>query len=337
MRAIHVNWTAPSLANHSHSEYQMNPFELLTSVSAALFWKRGWGEIVLYTDSPGLEFYTRSGIAEIYDDINVTSLDAHTSHARVEPARAPYSGKMHVLGSIEHEFVFMDLDFVLFDAGSFPYAETGLCCHHWELPLPPWYPPREQQFVPDGFQFSESWDFTALVPNISFLYVADPSKFFSDSVRLAIDYVTRSVAQNTNIAANKLATFANQRLMGMLAQERGLVLETLLNDMWISGPFGDHWEVVSRQRGLGLLHRQGDLISPFWVLDRSRFDSRKETVDCLHLWFEKHLYGITDPHTPRRRTVLRSLVERLESEFPQHRLARRLLEQLKDTRKIIKF
>ncbi|MBI4579025.1 MAG: hypothetical protein HY718_04940 [Planctomycetes bacterium] len=327
MLGVHVNWTAPFAVRRPDAEYALDPLELLTSTAAALFWRKQGGEMVLYTDSRGVGFYREVGVVDAYDHIDVSCLDAYTARCGVDPALAPCVARMHVLGSIPHPFVAMDLDFVLADPGCFPYREADLCCLHWELPTPPWYPPFEEQFIPEGFPLPTDLDFATLVPNIAFLYVAVP-EFFRSYAALAESYAIRSVEANANVPPNRIAIFADQRLMGMLASKHGLIFQSLLNDMWTCGPHGRHWEALRRKRGMGVSDDPRNLIAPFWVVDRGRFDERKESVDYVHLWFEKAVFSAEDQHAPGRSAVLRALVERTEREFAHAPVWRRLKEWL---------
>lgn len=309
MIGVHVNWTAPFAARQPGSPYRMSAFEALTSALGALAWRRQGQPIHLYTDTLGLRFAREVGIAELYDAVDVDRLDAFTARCDVDLARAPCIGRMHVLGTLTQPFAAMDLDFVLFDAGAFPYADSDVCCYHWELPIPPWYPTPEDQFLPTGFSLPVGSDFTTLVPNIAFLYVANPF-WFRDYAASAIDYITRALRQGCPLPWNKLAIFADQRLLGLHAAARGLRFETLLNDMWTCGPHLDHWEVLTRGGDLGPSRDPRELTAPFWILDRRRFDPRKESVESFHWWFEKP-HG---PWTSRQRAMLDALARRFTVE-----------------------
>src|SRR5262245_13313861 len=308
MLAVHVNWTAPFAARHPGADYEMDWLEAVTSIASAVFWTKRDGEIVLYTDSPGLRHYRETGIADVYDHIDVSCLDDFTARSGLDPAQAPYVTRMHVAGRIGRPFVIMDLDFVLFDPGRYRFDDADLCCFHWELPTSPWYPPMEEVFLPDGFRLPAGLDFATLVPNTAFLYVGDPN-FMRTYAGLAEDYVARAVRGGTGQSTTMVAIFADQRLLGLLAQDRGLRFDTLRNDIWTCGPLGKDWSVLSLHSGQRVSRDTRNLVSPVWVLDRSRFDERKESVDCLHVWFEKSLYNRADQRTPRRQAVVEELLQ----------------------------
>jgi hypothetical protein len=344
MLAIHVNWTAPFRARRQRADYMMDPLEVLTSITTALFWKRSGGGIDLYTDAAGLRFYEEAGLADAYDHVDTRMLESFSLGGGLSPSQAPCLGRMQVLGSLTAPFVAMDLDLAFFGAGDFPYTASDLCCLHWELPMPPSYPTEDTQFVPAGFPLPDGLDFLALVPNIAFLYVGRPD-FFRPYSELAADYVRRSVEQGASLRVppsqsgrfvkqeaasptNLPAIFADQRLLGMLVSQQRLRVETLWNDIFTCAPFGDRWEVLARKGGVEALGGSRSLVAPYWVLDRHRFDQRKETVDCVHLWFEKPLYHTKGRHHRRRQAVINGIAERLASEFPGDPVATRVFEHL---------
>jgi hypothetical protein len=311
---VHVNWTAPYTARHRTTDYEMDWLDAMTSLASALFWTKRGNEMILYTDSAGQRYYRETGLGNVYKHIDVTRLDEFTGRGTVDPLEAPFITRMHVAGRIERPFALMDLDFVLFDTGRFQLGLTDLCCYHWELPVSPWYPPADEVFLPDGFVLPPGLDFATLVPNAAFLYVGDIG-FMRAYARLAEDYVTRGAASHGSRAAVKLAIFADQQLLGLLARKHGLRFETLRNDIWTCGPLGRDWSVVSIGPGLHASRGADDLVAPVWVLDRSRFDERKESVECLHTWFEKRFFRDASQRTPRRQAVLDGLVRRLAPEI----------------------
>src|SRR5262245_55556589 len=104
MLGIHVNSTSPVARLLQRRRYEMNPLEALTSIAAALFWRSRGNEIVLYTDSRGLQFYEQTGFAEAYNHIDVSCLDDYERRSTLDLARAPCAGRMHVLRTISGPF-----------------------------------------------------------------------------------------------------------------------------------------------------------------------------------------------------------------------------------------
>ncbi|MBV9653165.1 MAG: hypothetical protein JOZ42_01240 [Acetobacteraceae bacterium] len=339
MLAIHVNWTAPSISRRQPGDAIVDPLEILTSITTALFWKRSGGTIELYTDAAGQRFYEEAGLADAYDRIDTRTLDSFTRRSDINPAQTPCVGRMQVLASLSRPFVAMDLDLAFFGAGDFPYTASDLCCLHWELPMPPSYPTPDAQFMPEGFALPSGLDFLSLVPNIAFLYVGRPD-FFRPYADLASDYVRRASEQNgslptpsraaaapeAGLPTNVPTIFADQRLLGMLAAQQGLRVETLWNEIFTCAPFGDRWEVLARNAAADASAH--GLVSPYWVLDPRRFDGRKQTVDCVHLWFEKSLYPVPGRHYRRRQAVIERIAQRLASAFPDNPIAARVLARL---------
>src|SRR3712207_6583448 len=71
MRAIHVNWTRPSLPYLGRSTgpdgYQVEDFELLKTIISTAAWLRVIGTIALYSAHIGEACYRRLGMTGLWD------------------------------------------------------------------------------------------------------------------------------------------------------------------------------------------------------------------------------------------------------------------------------
>ena len=55
MDAIHINWTKP-FKNRFNAPYEVEDFEILTTILSALKWREKNGNIKMVTDSVGAQY-----------------------------------------------------------------------------------------------------------------------------------------------------------------------------------------------------------------------------------------------------------------------------------------
>ena len=65
--ALHVNSTLPFRTRHKGRKYEIDNFEILTTILSALTWRRYNGSIKLYTDSVALEVYDTFKLLDLWD------------------------------------------------------------------------------------------------------------------------------------------------------------------------------------------------------------------------------------------------------------------------------
>ena len=61
MDAIHINWTKP-FRNRFNAPYEVEDFEILTTILSALKWREKNGNIKMVTDSVGAQYYKKTGL-----------------------------------------------------------------------------------------------------------------------------------------------------------------------------------------------------------------------------------------------------------------------------------
>ena len=58
MDAIHINWAKP-FRNRFNAPYEVEDFEILTTILSALKWREKNGNIKMVTDSVGAQYYKK--------------------------------------------------------------------------------------------------------------------------------------------------------------------------------------------------------------------------------------------------------------------------------------
>ena len=183
MKAIHVNWTSPffhkeRLRGHGFKvfrdiqdeiEYIQPIYQILTTVLSTLWWKKLNGSIKLYTDYVGRDYYEKIGILDIYDEVDVETLE---SYKGIDPAHFWTSGKIHCLLQEKEPFVFIDQDFIVRSKlDDLEFNKYDLTIPHWEIPRGYYYF-TEDQFKKEitHCEYPTNYNTNSLVPNTSFLW-----------------------------------------------------------------------------------------------------------------------------------------------------------------------
>ena len=68
MDAIHINWTKP-FRNRFNAPYEVEDFEILTTILSALKWREKNGNIKMVTDSIGAQYYKKTGLDVIWNSV----------------------------------------------------------------------------------------------------------------------------------------------------------------------------------------------------------------------------------------------------------------------------
>ena len=68
MDAIHINWTKP-FRNRFNAPYEVEDFEILTTILSALKWREKNGNIKMVTDSVGAQYYKKTGLDVIWNSV----------------------------------------------------------------------------------------------------------------------------------------------------------------------------------------------------------------------------------------------------------------------------
>lgn len=240
MNAIHVNWTLPARLR-SDKPYEVEDFELLTTILSALKWREHNGKIRMITDSVGLEYYEKINIASIWNEISVT-LD----EVDVNPHTFWAGGKLFALQNENAPVAIIDTDFIVWNKLDFENTDN-LCVIHREQINADCYP------TIDYFQNSPSWlrklDWNVNPCNTAFCV-------FKNDELLKL-YTEKSIEfmRSTSEFDDKLTymLFAEQRLLAMLSQKLGLTINSFssidrLFDNNINKNFTHTWGMKQQMR-----------------------------------------------------------------------------------------
>jgi len=132
-KVIFVNWTKPFFYKNEGKEYDVVDYELLINkvaiISARKFLKV---PIKLYTDDVGYSFYEKHNMIELFDEIDVDTLNKHNEHT-LDAGKWWTSGKSIAIGKEESPFLFLDNDFIVQSELPKSIFDYDLVHTHWEL------------------------------------------------------------------------------------------------------------------------------------------------------------------------------------------------------------
>ncbi len=221
MQAFHSYWSRPARVVN-WGEIAFPDYELLTMMLSALTWRAHNGPIRMITDSAGAQFFTRAGLAGLWDRLE-TGLDGVPED--IDPYLFWAAGKLYALKSMPCPCVMLDTDLIIWKGLEIPEA-LDVAAAHGEGLYPDVYPDPAGFSLKPGYRFPAEWDFTLNAANTAFLYLRDGA-FRDYYVNCAISFM-RGV-NGDGLDPTKAMCFAEQRLLPMCAKAKGRQLGCLLD------------------------------------------------------------------------------------------------------------
>ena len=299
MKAIFVNWTKPffykedaqgynkmKMAEFSDEEYDIVDYELLIQKVAVVRAKKHVGKTKLYTDQVGYDFYKRKGLLDLWDEIDIETLEEfNRENPEVNPGRFWTTGKSIVIGKEPVPFLFLDLDFIV-------RSDLPKWIYDYDLVHTQWEIQRGEFFVFESeinrYGGIEDFVQNMWMPNTSFVYLNDAN--------LRDEYLKKHLSiikREYEYVPEWLWLLADQGIMGYSARKLNSKVETVENRIYLSYPEQLHPKLV----GHGL----------FWVKDPDRKD-HEENLEYEHVWSNKRSFKVDPEYRAKR-------VAELEEEF----------------------
>lgn len=218
MLAIHTTWTKPQIINTG--TFNVEDFDILTTVLSALKWKEMNGNIKLFTDSYGYLFYEKHNMLNLWDEVS-TALDKIPD--RINPHMFWACGKLFALKEQTAPVAMIDTDFIVWDRIAFDSLKDITAIHREDI-YPDVYPDIHHFNMQYGYIFDPELDWREKPANAAF-YVVKNNDFIKEYTESAIEFMMNSI-DGDNLT---YMVFAEQRLMAMIAKKQGLELESFSN------------------------------------------------------------------------------------------------------------
>ena len=224
LNAFHSNWTTPFFHRNKARQYFIEDYELLTTILSALIWRKHNGSIKMVTDTPGMEYYQKLGIAHIWDMGIDTSLDELEKES-FSPLSLWAAGKIIALSRQPVPCVMLDTDFIVWKSIAGYTEGTVLAVAHREEITPLIYPEKSFFNMAKTYTFPPEWDWSQQPCNTALLYIADEefkNYYTSESIRFMCN-----LQETKDIIAEMV--FAEQRILAMCAAARDISVTTFLD------------------------------------------------------------------------------------------------------------
>lgn len=274
------------MAEFSDEEYDIVDYELLIQKVAVVRAKKHVGKTKLYTDQVGYDFYKRKGLLDLWDEIDIETLEEfNRENPEVNPGRFWTTGKSIVIGKEPVPFLFLDLDFIV-------RSDLPKWIYDYDLVHTQWEIQRGEFFVFESeinrYGGIEDFVQNMWMPNTSFVYLNDAN--------LRDEYLKKHLSiikREYEYVPEWLWLLADQGIMGYSARKLNSKVETVENRIYLSYPEQLHPKLV----GHGL----------FWVKDPDRKD-HEDNLEYEHIWSNKRSFKVDPEYRAKR-------VAELEEEF----------------------
>ena len=254
MRALHINSTLP----FQGAEYFIEDPILLCTILSALMWRRLNGDIKLYTDKVGYDYYKRVGLLDLYDGgIDVETLEHLPSTIDYKIFWA--GAKLFALRKEGAPVAMVDNDLIVWKPIGEQLAAHPVTVLHTEDLNEQTYPSGYVLLTRDGYQYHPRWDWTARPCNTSLACFTD-AEFLDYYLGCAVDFMEGNAAKGIENVSRMV--FAEQRILAMCAVEKGIAVHSMLDN-----PF----------------ERQ-DIVTHIWGAKvYARNDAEQNRILCNHL------------------------------------------------------
>jgi len=282
MKGVFVNWTKPfierkRLRGHAFKmyremfsdEYTTSDEEILFTILSVGYWRKYNGPTKLYTDKIGLSYYIKNNMLDLWDEIDVKTLE---NYDKVDAGQFWTSGKSYCVGVEKGTFCFMDLDFIVRQKLPDWVFNSDITIPYWEIPRGYYYPTEEQYKDIKHWTPPTDYSYKMMIPNTSFLYINNKlvqSEYLKD----------HQEAVNTQDEIPEwFWLVTDQGLFGQVLRRYNVNVQTLTDKVFLS----DH-EGYDPKVGLSCGY--------YYQVEH---DKSKDDMRWWHVWTRKVLYNLNE-------------------------------------------
>lgn len=217
MRAFHT------LRTKNRADFALDDFEIFTLILSALEWRRHNGEIFLFTDTAGKNFFDEVGLSDLWNgvDTSLDEMDCFNIDENIFWAGA----KLFALQKQPLPCVMMDLDFVVWQTLNFSPNDSSVTVIHRESRDLPCYP-DENYFRFKNFSLPTNLNWELDPCNAAFVYFGDKN-FVRRYVDFALEFMQAATPPPEQNGWDLLPymVFVEQRWLAMCAELCGVALK----------------------------------------------------------------------------------------------------------------
>lgn len=193
-------------------EYEVEDFEILTTILSALKWQEKTGDMKMVTDKAGARWYRENGL----DGLWIRGIDEGLEGLAIDASMFWAAGKLYALARESAPVAVIDTDFIVWDEILFD-ALPDLAVIHDEDLYPDVYPDPNHFNMKRGYVFDPDWDWRRKAYNAAF-YVIKDEELLRYYTKEAIRFMESAQEGGDTLT---YMVFAEQRLMAMCAGKLG--------------------------------------------------------------------------------------------------------------------
>ncbi len=279
MKVIFVNWTKPfferknfvgykkqSTFEHSGDDYLLSEYEIVMQIASITSAKVKTGlPIKLITDKVGRDYYQKIGLLDLFDEVDVDTLETLNEEYNINPAQFWTSGKIISICKETPPFLFMDLDLIIEDDLPNWIYNYDVVHTHWELSRSFLY--IEKHMIDNLSINIPTFDDRMLIPNTSFLFVNN-KKVLDDYLKLHLEIVTKKYEQ----VPDWLWLMSDQHILGYTIRDLKSKVTSFSDKTYVQFP-------DNQKSGVGHL--------PEWINIPQMY--QETTVKFEHVWLDKSI------------------------------------------------
>lgn len=279
MKVIFVNWTKPfferknfvgykkhSTFEYSGDDYTLPEYEILMQTASITSAKVKTGfPIKLITDKIGKQYYEKIGLLDLFDEVDVDTLETLNEEYDINPAQFWTSGKIISICKETPPFLFMDLDLIIEEDLPNWIFNYDVVHTHWELSRSFLY---IEKYMIDNLGLNiPTFDDRMLIPNTSFLFINNKS-VLDDYLKLHLEIVTKKYEQ----VPDWLWLMSDQHILGYTIRDLNSKVTSFSDKTYVQFP-------DNTKNGVGHL--------PEWINIPQM--NQETPVKFEHVWLDKSI------------------------------------------------
>lgn len=221
LTAFHVLLTAPWRYWNPGKPFWMHDTALLTARLSALLWRKYNGPVYLMTDDEGAAYFRERKLDTAYNGI-LPILDGR--NFGISPKKFWAAGKIQALTKMKAPCILLDMDMIVWRP--LDLKGCSLAVTHSEHIIRQFYPELSFFKMSRAYEFPKEWDENAEPLNTSLLYIKEDwfREYYTDESIRFMQY-----ERETPDDGVRCMVFAEQRILGMCAEAKGIMPRLFLN------------------------------------------------------------------------------------------------------------
>ncbi len=211
MNAFYSLWTAPA---DGARVFCMQDHDLACLMLSVAAYERYNGRTRLYADEQALAWFDARGLSDIFSG-GIRSLSVPED---IDPKVFWAAGKLCALAMEETPCVMLDTDLIVWRSIGKTLKDKNIAVIHREELNPGIYPDPGAFAMEEGYRYPGGWDFLVRPANTALLFIREPA--FRDAyVQESLRFMRACREREDRLCP---MVFAEQRILPMVAKERGL-------------------------------------------------------------------------------------------------------------------